>query len=123
MNLGMPQSIKFHYQKEICNFRKYFRNKDLSKAWNSLERSHILGQKYPLEHSYTHWLMLKFGIQIKNKSEVIGQIPRLMVGGIKSFVGLIPVGNTGGSNVSPVKSMPIPLDLKIILENKPSKNG
>lgn len=123
MNLSMPQCIKLHYQEEINNYRKYFSSKEFSKAWVSLERSHILGQRYPLEHTYTHWLMLIYGFKIKNFKEVIGQLPRLIAGGIKSFVGVIPVGNTGGSNVSALRAMPIPLDLKIILENKHTENG
>jgi hypothetical protein len=63
--------------------------------------------------------MLLFGIKIKDAREIIGQIPRLVVGGVKSFVGEIPVGNTGGANVSPLKSMEIPEELKRIMkENK-----
>jgi len=56
-------------------------------------------------------------IKIKNTKEVLGQIPRLLVGGVKSFVGTIPVGNTGGANVPPLKSMDIPDDLQIIIKN------
>jgi hypothetical protein len=52
--------------------------------------------------------MLLFGIHIKNRREIIGQIPRLLIGGVKSFVGHIPVGNTGGANVAPLKPMTIP---------------
>jgi len=61
--------------------------------------------------------MLLFGIKIKDTKEVIGQIPRLLVGGVKSFVGKIPVGNTGGANVPPLKVMEIPNDLKQIINN------
>jgi hypothetical protein len=60
--------------------------------------------------------MLLFGIKIKDIKEIIGQIPRLLVGGVKSFVGEIPVGNTGGANVPPLKSMGIPEELKRIME-------
>jgi len=60
--------------------------------------------------------MFKFGIKIKNGPEVLGQIPRLLVGGVKSFVGKIPVGNTGGANVPPLKPMEIPDDLKEIMK-------
>lgn len=59
--------------------------------------------------------MLKFGIRIKNAKEILGQIPRLLVGGVKSFVGTIPVGNTGGTNVPPLKPMEIPKDLQQII--------
>jgi hypothetical protein len=55
--------------------------------------------------------MLLFGFKTKNSKEIIGQLPRLLVGGVKSFVGKIPVGNTGGANVPPLKPMEIPNDL------------
>jgi hypothetical protein len=59
--------------------------------------------------------MLSFGISIKNTKEVLGQIPRLLLGGVKSFVGKIPAGNTGGANVPPLTPMEIPADLQIII--------
>jgi hypothetical protein len=89
---------------------------DFQKSWLHLERAHVLGQSYPIEHTAVHWKMLLFGIKIKNSKEIIGQIPRLLVGGIKSFVGKIPVGNTGGANIPPLMPMEIPNDLKIILQ-------
>ena len=60
--------------------------------------------------------MLLFGIKIKDIREILGQIPRLLVGGVKSFVGEIPVANTGGANVPPLKSLEIPEELKRIME-------
>jgi hypothetical protein len=59
--------------------------------------------------------MLGFGIKIKSGREIIGQVPRLLFGGIKSFVGKIPVGNTGGANVPALKPMQIPEDLMLII--------
>lgn len=55
--------------------------------------------------------MLKFGLMQKNTKEVFGQIIRLIVGGWKSFINHVPLGNTGGSNVPPLKPMPIPNDI------------
>ncbi len=86
-------------------------------SWRYLERAHILGQPYPIAHTVVHWKMFLFGIKLKNRREVIGQIPRLLVGGVKSFVGQIPVGNTGGANVPPLKPMEIPEDLVTINRN------
>jgi hypothetical protein len=86
----------------------------LKSAWNHLERAHIIGQKYPYTHTLVHWKMLQFGIKIKNGKEIMGQIPRLIFGGVKSFVGKIPVGNPGGANVPPLKPFPIENELKII---------
>lgn len=110
-----PRILKPYYEKELEDFRLNLKSDDYQLAWRHLERAHIIGQAYPIQHSYVHWIMLKFGFKIKNYKEVIGQIPRLLVGGIKSFVGKIPVGNTGGANVPPLRYMEIPEDLKQIL--------
>jgi hypothetical protein len=40
-----------------------------------------------------------------------------LFGGVKSFVGKIPVGNTGGANVPPLLPMVIPEDLLLIMRS------
>jgi len=111
----IPDGLKKHYIKEFELYRISLLKSDLSKAWHHLESSHILGQSYPYEHIYSHWLMLKFGLRQKNLKEVLGQILRLVVGGWKSFIDHVPTGNTGGSDVPPLKRMKLPQDLSIIL--------
>ena len=59
--------------------------------------------------------MICFAYEIKSSKEFIGQLPRLLVGGVKSFVGVIPVGNTGGAGVPPLKPMEIPKDLALLI--------
>ena len=117
VNTSMPRRLKFFYEKELMTSKDAFCNGFFAEAWLHLERAHILGQPYPFQHSEVHWRMLKFGFKVKNWKEILGQIPRLLVGGVKSFVGIIPVGNTGGANVPPLKAMEIPLDLKQIITN------
>ena len=109
---SIPEKLKPFYHSELSNYQTEYSDGNLAKAWNHLERAHILGQKYPFTHTFVHWKMLQFGINIKSRKEVIGQIPRLIFGGIKSFVGKIPVGNPGGANVPPLKSFPIENDLQ-----------
>ena len=111
INTSMPQKLKPFFRKEISDYRESLQYGNLPRAWEHLERAHILGQAFPWEHTYVHWKMLLFGIKIKSPREVIGQIPRLLVGGVKSFVGKIPVGNTGGANVPPLKPLPIDKDI------------
>jgi hypothetical protein len=113
---NIPQGLKKHYRAELSLYQKSLTANELQQAWHHLERAHILGQAYPKEHSYVHWKMLQFGFQIKNWSEIRGQILRLIFGGVKSFVGKVPVGNTGGANVPPLQPMEIPNDLKQILK-------
>lgn len=111
---SIPQELKPYYDTELVKFKKELSNGNLKRAWNHLERAHIIGQKYPLEHTFVHWKMLHFGIKIKSRKEVVGQIPRLIFGGVKSFVGKVPVGNPGGANVPPLKSFPIEKELEEI---------
>ncbi len=117
VNWSMPKKLMEYYDYELMEYRKAIAKGDLQKAWNHLERSHILGQLWFVQHSYVHWKMLVFGIRIKDNKEILGQLPRLLLGGVKSFVGRVPVGNTGGSNVPPLRPMEIPPDLKMILDN------
>lgn len=112
---AMPKKLKPYYQAELNEAAVLLRQGKLQECWRHYERAHIIGQHYPLQHSYVHCLMLKFGIKIKSTKEVFGQIPRLFFGGVKSFVGTVPIGNTGGANVPPLKPMEIPQDLQTIL--------
>ena len=120
----MPTSLKPFYLEELLHAKYFFDKEHYQQCWRHLERAHILGQPYPVAHTAVHWKMLKFGIKIKNSKEIIGQIPRLLLGGVKSFVGKIPVGNTGGANVPPLQPMEIPEDLALIINNnKTTKNA
>lgn len=112
----MPDGLQPHYRQELAIYRTELQNGNWQSAWRHLERAHILGQPWPKEHTEVHWIMLKFGFRIKSSKEIMGQIPRLLVGGVKSFVGKIPVGNTGGADVPPLLPMEIPEDLKNILK-------
>ncbi|MEY4834413.1 DUF3703 domain-containing protein [Flavobacterium sp.] len=116
-NIKMPNKLIPFYQKELEAFKDNLEKDNLQNAWYHLERAHIIAQKFPCEHTFVHWKMLQFGIKIKSSKEIIGQIPRLLVGGVKSFVGQIPVGNTGGANVPPLKVIEIPEDIKEILNS------
>lgn len=110
----LPSSLKAHFAEELERFHTQYQIGDLHSAWQHLERAHIIGQRYPFAHTLVHWRMLQFGFKIKSGKEVIGQIPRLIFGGVKSFVGKVPVGNPGGANVPPLKPFPIAQELQEI---------
>ena len=112
----MPSGIRPYYRAELAASEQAEGAGQLQVAWHHLERAHILGQRWPLEHNAVHWRMLKFGIRIKNAKEIVGQFPRLLFGGVKSFVGTVPIGNTGGADVPALKPMELPPDLAILLE-------
>ncbi|MBL7921195.1 MAG: DUF3703 domain-containing protein [Bacteroidia bacterium] len=115
IHLIIPHGLKNHFEQELQMAQNEFALGNLQLSWRHLERAHILGQAWPVQHTKAHWKMICFALRIKSSKEILGQIPRLIFGGIKSFVGEIPVGNTGGANVPPLKSMDIPIDLLQIL--------
>ncbi|MDP3393330.1 DUF3703 domain-containing protein [Sediminibacterium sp.] len=117
----MPKALQPFYQEELTKAVVAFKKGHYMISWRHLERAHILAQPYPCQHTTVHWRMFLFGIKVKNWKEVMGQIPRLLVGGIKSFVGNIPVGNTGGANVPPLLPMEIAKDLAEIINNTKTK--
>lgn len=103
----IPPALNVYFKDELQKYYSELDLDNLEQAWNHLERAHIIGQRYPFEHSLVHLKMMQFGFKIKSTKEVFGQIPRLVFGGIKSFVGKVPEGNPGGSNVPPLKLFPI----------------
>lgn len=117
----MPKSLKPYFLKELQDYKKEIVKANLKSAWYHLERAHILGQKYPYAHTYVHWKMLLFGFRTKSKKEILGQIPRLILGGVFSFVGKVPNGNPGGADVPALKSFPIESELQDILTRNTNK--
>jgi hypothetical protein len=51
--------------------------------------------------------MLRWAIKQRDINEAIGQIIRIIGAALLTAIKGVPTGNTGGSNVSPVKVMPI----------------
>jgi len=117
MNLQwkMPTIVRPHYMTELRASEAARTAGDLRLEWHHLERAHILGQRWPMEHNAAHWRILLFGFRTKNPREIIGQLPRLILGGVKSFVGAVPIGNTGGADVPGLKPLELPKDLAAIL--------
>jgi hypothetical protein len=92
------------------------RQGDAAKAFKHLERAHVLGQASTVLHVRVHWRMFVWGLQQQSLREVLGQTLRLVGAATKTPFGLVPLGNTGGSNVSPVRPMPIPVQLQRLID-------
>lgn len=88
---------------------------DLQLAFSHLERAHILGQSFPIEHAKSHWWMLKVGWRRRDFIEITGQLPRIL-GALLFSRMWVPIGNTGGARVPPFQSMSIPEDLQRLLD-------
>lgn len=99
------------YDLEVIAAKAALARDDLDEAFRRLERAHILGQPWAGAHSWTHWMMLRIGWRRRDAREIRGQVLRLAAGGLLSWMGWLPVGNTGGADVPPKKPLPLPSDL------------
>jgi hypothetical protein len=88
---------------------------DLVEAFRRFERAHILGQRSTRLHVRAHVGMLRVARRRGDKREIIGQLKRIVAAALFSRI-WVPTGNTGGANVSALRKMPIPDDLKRILD-------
>ena len=81
-----------------------------------LERAHVLGQASTREHVRVHWHMMRWAWRHRDAKEFAGQLLRITGAATKTFIGMVPSGNTGGSNVSAVRPMPVDPELAAIIE-------
>jgi len=95
--------------------------RDPEHGFGHLERAHVLGQASTREHVRVHWRMLTWALKHRDAREFFGQVIRLTGAATKTFIGMVPTGNTGGSNVSAVRPMPIDPELAAIIDK--ARNG
>lgn len=107
--------IKPYWDREVASAAEAEAGGDPMRAFEHLERAHVLGQNSTWLHTRTHILMMRWGMRQKRRREVAGQIFRILGAAAKTPLGLVPAGNTGGANVSPFRKMPIPPDLQVLM--------
>jgi hypothetical protein len=88
---------------------------DERRAFGHLERAHVLGQASTIQHVRVHVQMLMWGLRHQRAREVLGQVVRIIGAATKTWLGLIPQGNTGGADVSAFKAMALPDDLASLI--------
>ena len=112
---GYYKRIKPHWDLEVAAAARAESDGDSHLAFRHLERAHILGQNSTWLHTQTHILMMRWGWRQSSRREVAGQLFRIFGAATKTALGLVPSGNTGGANVSPFRTLPIPADLQILI--------
>jgi hypothetical protein len=100
------------FDREIALGRELIAAGDLELAFTHLERAHVIGQTFVGAHTQTHWIMLKLELRRRRPGAVLGQVVRLVLGIIGSAIGVVPVGNTGGTDISMFKRLPIAPELR-----------
>jgi hypothetical protein len=93
-------------------------NKNLE--FQHLENAHVIGQESTYWHVKVHVLMLLWSLRNSQPKEVLGQLLRIAGAAATTAFGLGPKGNTGGTNVSPFKVMPIKPEFQTIINKAKS---
>lgn len=117
----MTPQLRSAFDAEMSVARVAFATGDLATSFNRLERAHILGQRALWPHIVTHWWMLKVGACRSDRREILGQIVRMIAAVVGYVFGWVPLGNTGGANVSPLKPMPVPPEFALHFEGYDAK--
>jgi hypothetical protein len=119
----MKSSAKAAFVSEMAAARSAEATGDIALAKRHLERAHILGQRWYVAHIKTHFHMLRLALKQSDAKEARGQLTRLIGAAPFHLAGWVPVGNTGGADVSPVLPMAIPADLQSHLEGHSLRRG
>lgn len=119
----MKLGVKAAFADEMAGARSAEAAGDISLAKYHLERAHILGQRWYITHIQTHFHMLRLALKQSDDREARGQLVRLIGAAPFHLAGWVPVGNTGGADVSATLPMPIPSDLQAHLEGHSLRNG
>ena len=69
----MKAIVRQHFETEIRQARAAVETGNFEVAWTALQRSHILGQAYPLPHAIAHWEMLKPAVLPRHLEEPHGK--------------------------------------------------
>ncbi|WP_373078834.1 DUF3703 domain-containing protein [Zhongshania sp.] len=101
------KDIAPYVKAELLKASQFQRSGDYARAFTHLESAHVLGQESTYWHVKVHALMMLWGIRQKDTKEIVGQLIRIIGAAALTAINGVPVGNTGGSNVSPLKPMPI----------------
>ncbi len=79
--------------------------------WQLLQAAHVAGQLQFMVHWQVHAVMLAHAWQQRDGREIRGQLLRLAGVPFAHALQRVPVGNTGGADVSAIKPMQIPPEI------------
>ena len=108
--------IRPHVQAELDAAASAEARGHFQTAFHHLERAHVLGQLSTALHVRAHLRMLAFALRHDRIADAFGQLWRLVGAALLTVFGLVPLGNTGGSDVSGWRGQPVPGDLQRVLD-------
>ncbi len=112
----MKPVLRAALQRELDQARAQEAAGALDAAFAHLERAHILSQRHAFAHAGVHLRMARIGWKRRDAREILGQAARFPAALLFSRL-WVPLGNTGGARVSAMQPMPLPDDLRAVLES------
>jgi hypothetical protein len=112
----MHPNLKAAFDRELSQAAECEGRGALSASWSHLERAHVLSQPFVRAHVLVHVRMFGFAWRQRAWGELLGQVPRILLAGPASALGRAPSGNTGGTSVGLFQPLPVPEDLRALLD-------
>ncbi|WP_371676737.1 DUF3703 domain-containing protein [Streptomyces sp. NBC_01276] len=113
----MSPAVRDAFEAELARARTA--SPDTAAMWTALERAHIISQSWPWPHTRAHWHMFRLAVRCRDRGEAAGQVVRLLVAGVGSTTGRVPHGNTGRTRAGLFTPMPVPADIRALLDGAP----
>ncbi|GAC04455.1 MAG: DUF3703 domain-containing protein [Alteromonadaceae bacterium] len=110
------KAVKPHIDSKLTDYLDAMSNSNEIQAFAALEDAHVIGQHSTYYHCLIHYKMLRHGLLNKDWRAVFGQVIRIIGAATKTAIGLVPKGNTGGTNISPFKRLPVSAKNQAILD-------
>ncbi|MEP1383369.1 MAG: DUF3703 domain-containing protein [Paraglaciecola sp.] len=107
MKTNFTKNIGPYVLDELRLAKQARENTHYSLEFTYLENAHVLGQGSTYWHTKVHILMLIWALRTADTKEFVGQLLRIVGAISKTCLGLVPIGNTGGANISPFKTLPV----------------
>lgn len=110
------QAAKPHIDVKLVVYVDALLNHNEREAFSARENAHVIGQHSTYYHCLIHYKMLQHGLKNGDWKAVFEQVVRLIGAATKTAIGLVPKGNTGGTNISPIKRLPVSAENQAILD-------
>lgn len=112
----MHPELRQAFEAEMAAALRSYRARAYESAMRHLELAHVMGQRQVAPHVATHYWMLKIGLRRASPLQVWGQLLRIVLGALASAVGIVPIGNTGGTNISMFRRLPVDPAIRRLLD-------
>jgi hypothetical protein len=112
----MKTELKAAFEAEMASAERSIQAGRLDHATHHLERAHVLGQRYVMPHVRSHWAMFRIAVKRRSPADGLGQAVRIVLGALGSAAGTVPLGNTGGTDISMFARLPIDPELAQLIE-------